>query len=265
MSTTLFLKELKGSLFSSGVIAAVLALYIVCIVYMFDPEIAESLNLIIATMPELCAAFGMANAPDTLLGFLLNYLYGFVFTWAPLLMIMILVNRMVVRPIDRGSMAYLLASPTSRLPLALTFALTLATMLAALMAVIVALQVACAEAFFPGDLDAEGLLLASAGLYCLWLFLGGLCFLSACAFKDARLALWVGGGLCLALFLVQMVAGVGEGIEVLQTFNPVELYDPYALAAGEDDAVGNSGILGVSGIALMAAGTAIFCRRDMNV
>ena len=29
MSTTLFLKELKGSLFSSGVIAAVLALYIV--------------------------------------------------------------------------------------------------------------------------------------------------------------------------------------------------------------------------------------------
>lgn len=150
MSTTLFLKELKGSLFSSGVIAAVLALYIVCIVYMFDPEIAESLDLIMATMPELYAAFGMANATDTLLGFLLNYLYGFVFTWLPLLMIMILVNRMVVRPIDRGSMAYLLASPTSRLSLALTFALTLATMLAALMVVIVALQVACAEAFFRG-------------------------------------------------------------------------------------------------------------------
>ena len=52
---------------------------------------------------------------------------------------------------------------------------------------------------------------------------------------------------------------------MLQTFNPVELYYPYSLAAGEDDAVGNSGILGVSGIALMAAGTAIFCRRDMNV
>ena len=62
-----------------------------------------------------------------------------------------------------------------------------------------------------------------------------------------------------------MVAGVGEGIGVLQTFNPVELYNPYALVAGEDDAVGNSGILGVIGIALMAAGTAIFCRRDMNV
>ena len=78
-------------------------------------------KILIAT--AVAAAFGMANATDTLLGFLLNYLYGFVFTWLPLLMIMILVNRMVVRPIDRGSMAYLLASPTSRLSLALTFAL----------------------------------------------------------------------------------------------------------------------------------------------
>ena len=42
MNKTLFAKELRASLFVSGIIAAVLALYIGMIISMFDPELGET-------------------------------------------------------------------------------------------------------------------------------------------------------------------------------------------------------------------------------
>ena len=122
MSVALFARELRGSLPSLLVITAVLALYIVSIAYMFDPEVADNLDAVMAAMPDLFAAFGMANMSTNMTDFMLNYLYGFLFTWVPLLLIMMMVNRMLVRPIDRGSMACLLATPASRLRIAGSFA-----------------------------------------------------------------------------------------------------------------------------------------------
>ena len=122
MSVALFARELRGSLPALLVITVVLALYIVSIAYMFDPEVADNLDAVMAAMPDLFAAFGMANMSTNMTDFMLNYLYGFLFTWVPLLLIMMMVNRMLVRPIDRGSMACLVATPASRLRIAARFA-----------------------------------------------------------------------------------------------------------------------------------------------
>ena len=87
MSVALFARELRGSLPALLVITAVLALYIVSIAYMFDPEVAHNLDAVMAAMPDLFAAFGMANMSTNMTDFMLNYLYGFLFTWVPLLQI----------------------------------------------------------------------------------------------------------------------------------------------------------------------------------
>lgn len=192
MNRTLFAKELRANLFVSLIIAAVLAMYIGVIVSMYDPELGESLDAMMQSMPEMFAAFGMSVQATTLIDFMLNYLYGFLLTIFILVLILIVANKLMVRYLDRGAMAYLLATPNSRTRIALTMVGVMVTILVALMAVVTALEVGFAEALFPGELDMQALMQVNAGLLALWLAMAGLCFLSACLFSNATAAL-VGG------------------------------------------------------------------------
>ena len=265
MNRTLFAKELRANLFVSGIIAAVLAMYIGMIVSMFDPKLGESLDLMMQSMPEIFAAFGMATQATTLIDFMLNYLYGFLLTIFILVLILIMVNKLMVRYLDRGAMAYLLATPNSRTRIALTMVGVMVTVLVALIAVVTALEVGFGEGMFPGELDFEALARVNAGLLALWLALAGLCFLSACLFSNATAALWVGGGLGILFFLMQMVSKVGDKFEFLQNINPLTLFDYYGLAAGDASAVGGAVALAASAVALFAAAVVVFDRRNLSI
>ena len=268
MSLALFTKELRSYAIPTLVVTAILAMYIACIAYMYDPEIAQSLDDLMDIMPELYAAFGMANPTDSMLDFLLNYLFGFLFTLMPLIIVMIAINRSIIRPIDRGSMAYLLATPASRLRISTTLALALIAVMALVMVAVVAIQIGCCETMFPGELDIPGLLAASAGLFALWLFMCGLCFACATIIPDTRIGFWAGGGLCVVMVLMQMVSQMGDGLSSLKRYNPIQLFDCYALAGGgaaASDAAVQACILGAMGIVLFCLGIAVFCRRDLSL
>ena len=248
MNRTLFAKELRANLFVSLIIAAVLAMYIGVIVSMYDPELGESLDAMMQSMPEMFAAFGMSVQATTLIDFMLNYLYGFLLTIFILVLILIVANKLMVRYLDRGAMAYLLATPNSRTRIALT-----------------SLEAGFAEALFPGELDMQALMQVNAGLLALWLAMSGLCFLSACLFSNATAALWVGGGLNILFFLMQMVSQVGDKFEFLKNVNPLTLFDYYGLAAGDASAVGGAIALTVGAVALFAVAVAAFDRRDLSI
>ena len=265
MNKTLFAKELRANLFVSGIIAAVLALYIGMIISMFDPELGESLDAMMQSMPEVFAAFGMSMQATTLLEFMLNYLYGFLLTIFILVLILVMANKLMVRHLDRGSMAYLLATPTSRVRIAGTMIGVMTTVLAALAVLVTALEMGFAEALFPGELDLEALLRVNAGLLALWLAMAGLCFLSACLFSNATAALWVGGGLSILFFLMQMASQVSDKLEVLHDANPLSLFDYYGFAVGDALAIGGAVVLAVSAVALFTAAVTVFTRRDLSV
>ena len=257
MNRTLFAKELRANLFVSLIIAAVLAMYIGVIVSMYDPELGESLDAMMQSMPEMFAAFGMSVQATTLIGFLLTIFI--------LVLILIVANKLMVRYLDRGAMAYLLATPNSRTRIALTMVGVMVTILVALMAVVTSLEAGFAEALFPGELDMQALMQVNAGLLALWLAMAGLCFLSACLFSNATAALWVGGGLNILFFLMQMVSQVGDKFEFLKNVNPLTLFDYYGLAAGDASAVGGAIALTVGAVALFAVAVAAFDRRDLSI
>lgn len=265
MIPSLYLKELKGSLPATLVIVCVLAMYTAMIVSMFDPELGASLEMMRESMPELFAAFGMAEQGTTLMDFVLNYLYGFLFVAFPLVLVLLLVNRLVVRHMETGTLSCLLATPHARLSIVLTQALALVTALVATLACMHVLELACAETMFPGELDAGELLAVNAGLLALWLFFAGLCFLSAVSFNRTGAALWVGGGICIASILVQMVSQVGDAFESLGRATPLALFDAGGIAASSGDAVAGACALAGCGIACLALAAAVFCRRDFNV
>ena len=265
MNRTLFAKELRANLFVSAIIAAVLAMYIGTIVAMYDPKLGKSLDAMMQSMPELFAAFGMSMQATTLLEFMLNYLYGFLLTIFILVLILVMANKLMVRYLDRGAMAYLLATPNSRTRIACTMIGVMVAVLVGLCALVTALEAGFAEALFPGDLDVQALVQVNLGLLALWLAMAGLCFLTACLFSNSPAALWTGGGLCILFFLMQMVSQAGDKFEFLKNVNPLTLFDYYGLAAGDASAVGGAIALAAGAVALFAAAVAVFDRRDLSI
>ncbi len=265
MSATLFKRSLRSAAAVMAAIVVVLAFYIAMVAYLYDPEVSESIQLMQAAMPELFEAFGMANPSATLLDFLLNYLYGFLFTGTLVLMAAYLAQRLVVGPVRDGSLAWLLAAPRSRLSLALTFVAVEVAAVAIVVGLSWGAEVIACEALFPGELDGATLARANAGLVALGLFVAALCFASACCFQHTGLALWGGAGACAVFLLMGTAGAVGKGLAWVADLSPLALYDAYGLAAADGGAVAGAIVLAAAAAALFALGVARFCRRDFSL
>lgn len=263
MSGALLKKELQANGLLAVIFLGVVTLYGSMITSMFDPKLGDSLNTMMESMPELFAAFGMSNPGASLTQFLANYLYGFLLVALPLVMILILVQRLLVRYMERGAMAWLLASPVPRWKLAVIQAFVLVAAVVLLVGYMTGLCGGLAEVLFPGELEFDRFALVNLGDLGLLLFFAGLCFCSACLFQSSGPALWVGGGLCVAFVLLNMLAGVGEEAEFLRWFTPVTMYDPVALANGEN--IFPLAGLYLGALALFVAGVIAFSRRDICV
>lgn len=265
MIGTLFARDWKANGKLLLLFAAVLTLYGSLVTAMFDPGLGESLRQMEQSMPELFAAFGMENPGETLTGFLANYLYGFILLAFPMVFLVIAANRLVARYVDRGSMAYLLASPHSRSAIVMTQAAALLAFTLALAAFVALLVTLVSRALFPGALELDRFLPLNAGWCCLLIFLGGVCFLASCAFSDTRYTYGFGAGACILSLLIQMLSQTGGRLEVLKYLTPLTLFSPDGLIVGEGAAFAGSGILLAAGLSLYAAGCVLFCRRDLSL
>lgn len=70
---TLFLYELKRSIKLLLILGAVMTMYIVIIINMYDPQMMKTLDLFSKMMPNLMASVGMNTGAHTLLGFMVSY------------------------------------------------------------------------------------------------------------------------------------------------------------------------------------------------
>ena len=183
----------------------------------------------------------------------------------PLVLVAVLSSRLVARHIERGSISYLLAQPVGRTRLMLSQASVLVFCLVLLVAVLTAFELACAQALFPGELDASDLVAVNAATFCLWLFLSGMCWAGACALPNVSAARWAGVALCTLFVLAQMLSGVGDELSWLGDVTPLALFDPLGIASGSMGALAGAAALGVSGAVLFALGTIAFERRDLSV
>lgn len=264
MSGALFRRDAALAWRPFAIIGAVLAMYASVVTSMFDPQLGESLNRMMESMPELFAAFGMANPGSTLAEFQANYLYGFLYLALPLVLILLLNSRFLVRWIDRGSMAWLLAAPLPRRKLAATQVAALAAWVTLACLWVTGLGWAVGEGMFPGELAAGPYLRLNLGLWALLQLLAAICFFAGCAVPDSRLATGAGGGVCVLFLLLDMLAGMGDSWDWLRFATPLTLYDPMGLAAGTA-ALWPAAALAGAALALYLLGGAVLCRRDLSL
>ena len=265
MNLTLYKREMKGCWKLLVIFAAVMTMYVTIIISMYEPDMLKLLDSYAQAMPELMAAVGMRAGATTLLGFLISYLYGFLLLVFPMVYVILRSNALAAKYVDQGSMAVLLAAPVKRSTIAATQMWVLISGIAILLVYVTGLEILVSHLLFPGELDIPGLLNINAGLVCLHLFIGGICFLFSCAFSETKYALAFGAGIPVVMFVLQMLANAGEKARALRYVTFFTLFQPDGILAGEAYAFAGAGVLLLVGIALYLAAIAIFCRKNLSL
>lgn len=263
LSLPLLAKEIKSNCKVFLIFLAVLAMYISIIVSMFDPKIGETLKQFEEAMPEMMAAFGMVSSGSNLIDFLGSYLFGMLLLIFPLIYEIIVANRLIARYVDRGSMAYLLASPNKRKKLAITQAIFLLGSTGLLIFLSMVIGIAVSESLFPGALDIKGYIALHGGLFGLHLALSGFGFFASCIFDETKYSYAVSTGVPIFFYLVQMLVNMGDKLENLKYITLFTLFNPLDIIAGKASAVWMTVALGIIGITLYGAGIYRFSRRDL--
>ncbi len=162
---------------------------------------------------------------------LLNQMYFTVMSLLPILLFIIFAgNALVVDQVDKGSMAYILSTPTKRSAVVITQAI--------FMIVVPFIMVGCAFItklvacnVIVGEVEAAKYAALYGGLYILTEAMAGICYLASCIFNLSKYALALGGGLnvwfficsLLGMFGSESMVNTGMGVEELGMFNKVSI------------------------------------------
>ncbi|MDO5402665.1 MAG: ABC transporter permease subunit [Eubacteriales bacterium] len=265
MNFTLYKREWKNNWILLLLFAAVLTMYACMIVSMFDPKMEDSLSIMSESMPEIFAAFGMADVGKTLLEFVTGYLYGMLLIAFPAVYIIILSNRLVARYVDNGSMAYILAVPSKRGRIIFTQAVFSISSLLVLLAYVAGVIIACSQFMFYGEMELAAFLKLNAGLFGLWIMLGGVCFLFSCIFNDTKWSAGLSTAFVVYSLLVQMVSQVGDKFENLKYITPLTMFQSDAFAAGNSEAWLGCIVMYIIGAVCYTAGIIVFTKRDLPI
>lgn len=265
INLTLFKKEWKSNKSLLFIILAVLTIYGVMVIALYNPEVGDSLRAMSAVIPQIFAAFGMADVGTTLLEFISGYLYGFLFIVFPCVFFILLSNRLIARYVENGSMVYLLSGPHKRWKIALTQAVFLVCCLLLLVGYLVLLILTASHIMFPSELETIPFLAVNAGLLGLLLFFGGSCFLFSCWFSESRLALGAGAAVTVYSVLIHMISQMGTTFQSLRRLTPITLFDADGLAALKGSAFFSCAVLYLAGILFLLLGILRFEKKDLSI
>lgn len=265
MNLTLLKKEWKSNAPLLVIFLAVLSVYAVMVVALFDPQMSASLKMMTAAMPQLFSAFGMGEVGTTLLDFISGYLYGMLFTVFPGVFLIILTNRLITRYVDQGSLVYLLSSPNTRRRIALTQGISMLLMLFLMVGYLTVLLLLASHILFPGALQALPFLRVNLGLLGFLVFFGGICFFFCCLCNESRSALSFSTAVLVYCILLQMISNMGEKFRVLRCLTPTSLFDVKGLTAGSAAALFLTGVLYLVGILFLGCGIRVFEQKDFSI
>ncbi|MCD8118394.1 MAG: ABC transporter permease [Lachnospiraceae bacterium] len=162
---------------------------------------------------------------------MLNQMYFTIMSLLPILLFIIFAgNALVVDQVDKGSMAYILSTPTKRSAVVITQAIyLLVTPFIMVGCAFITKLIACN--IFMGEVEAAKYAALYGGLYLLTEAMAGICYLASCIFNLSKYAMALGGGLNIWFFLCSLLGmfgsedmvNMGMGVEELGMFNRVSL------------------------------------------
>ncbi len=210
---------------------------------------------------------------------MLNQMYFTIMCLLPIILFIIFAgNELFVDQVDKGSMAYVLSTPTKRSAVVITqlVYMILTPFIMVGCGLIVKLLASMA---FAGEVEIAKNLALYGGLYLLAEAMASICYLASCVFNLSKNALALGGGLNVWFFLCSLLGmfgsetmvSMGIGAEMLGVFNNltiVGLFDIDALGTVGSGAVDYAFVpkliaLAVITILCYAIGAIRFQKKDL--
>ncbi len=210
---------------------------------------------------------------------MLNQMYFTIMSLLPILLFIIFAgNALVVDQVDKGSMAYVLSTPTKRSAVVITQAVYMIVMpLIMVGCAFVTKLIACNVII--GEVEVAKYAALYGGLYLLTEAMAGICYLASCIFNLSKYALALGGGLNIWFFICSLLGmfgsenmvSTGMGVEELGMFNRLSLiglFDIDALGTVGSGAVDTAFVPKLIALAAVAgvcyvAGAIRFQRKDL--
>ena len=210
---------------------------------------------------------------------MMNQMYYTAMGLLPIfILVVILANSLIADQVDRGSMAYVLSTPTKRSAVAITQMIFMLIVPLLMIAIVCATRIGTSFLFYD-EVNVAGILALFGGMYVLVEAVCGLCYMGSCLFSQSRKSMAFGGGLAIWFFLASMIGlfgsenmvNTGMGVEELRIFNKltlVGLYDVHSLSTvgtGELDTTFVWKLLILAAIAVVCytIGAVRFSKKDL--
>ncbi|QMV42020.1 ABC transporter permease subunit [Cohnella cholangitidis] len=243
------------------------AFYILLMFWLY-PGIAENsqaIDALVQSMPEgVGRAFGL-NGFNSAEAFISGEYYGLILVLILAIVCVQLSTQLMAKLVDRGSMAYLLSTPTTRGKVAFTQATVLVTGLFLIIAV-TTLAGIVGDAWFLGSdyaFDTLRFLLMNASAFLLFFAVGGISFLVSSLSNDEKKAIGISGLITFGFFSLDLVGKFSEKIDWMRAVSLFSLYKPGEIVNGNVNLGMTFAVLFVIGLVSFALAIVLFRKRDL--
>jgi ABC-2 type transport system permease protein len=249
-----------------GILALVYALYSMMLISIFNPNSVKELNTLIeAKMPKsLLVAMGIHVGTD-LLSFMATILYGVILYIVPMILMVSVNNQLVAAMVEKGSMAFLLATPHSRKRIAITQAVYSVFAVTALFAVLTTVDSAFASIVYPGRLAVFPFIKLNGYAILLFYALSGISFLASVVANETRVSYMFGAGIPFMFVLFDMLANSGGKLAWFKYVTLFTLFEPDRLFAGDVFASIGMVVFTILSIFLYSVSIVYFSKKDLAI
>ncbi|MEG1255330.1 ABC transporter permease subunit [Clostridium sp.] len=238
--------------------SGVLCVFLTVMTIVFTPSTIEGIENIAGN-----SAIGkMLGGANTLIGFMANSFYEIMAIIFPMVYSIIVGNKLICSQVDRGSMSYLLSTPTKRNQVTITSAIYFIFSLATMWVIATVFGITAGAIFQPDALDIEKFIVLNIGCFLYHFAISGICFASSCIFNLSKNSLAFGAGIPLGFFILNLMCTLSEDLSFLKYFTLNTLFDKSAIMSGEGYGI-QFVMLFIIGITLYAIGVKVFKEKDL--
>ncbi|MCM3129733.1 MULTISPECIES: ABC transporter permease subunit [unclassified Paenibacillus] len=257
-SKPIFKQTLKSNLKLWIVFTLIMTVFHVALIAVFNPSTLTDMSGMVKDTP-LAGLLGDA----TFLGMLSKTFYGIQGVLIPIVFIIMTANSLIASQVDRGSMAYLLSTPTKRSTVVRTQAVYLVMSLIVMFLIVTVSGIVSINVFQSEiDINMTEYLMLNLGLFLLMFATSGISFFFSCLFNLTKNSLAFGAGIPMAFFLLKLMGDVDSSLEGLKYVSLNTLFDTNAITTGGSYSI-QFIILAVVGLALYILGMRVFMKKDL--
>jgi ABC-2 type transport system permease protein len=258
LSKTIFKQTLKANLKLWIIFTIITSAMLGLLIAVFEPSTISSVTNMAEGTP---LADLLKNT--TFLGMLSSTFYSLHGILLPIIYIIMTANSLIASQVDRGSMAYLLSTPTKRSTVVVTQAAYLIVALIVMLSIatlvgLLSIQISQSNV----DISISDFLMMNLGWFLLMFAISSISFLFSCIFNLSKNSIALGAGIPIAFFLFELMASVSNSLDKFKYISINTLFDKDAILDGDSYLIPFM-ILVAVGIILYGIGIRVFKEKDL--